>query len=104
MSAAAIASLDLIAPGRTVLGIGAGHSGTHNLGLARSRAGDLAAATRYIKALLAGKPARYRDGGTAQLERAQAAGLKRVMLTVSVASDPAGTVERFGAEVLPDFR
>jgi 5,10-methylenetetrahydromethanopterin reductase len=39
-----------------------------------------------------------------QLERARDAGLKRVIFTVSVASDPAGTVELFGKEVLPRFR
>ena len=32
VSAASIASLNLLAPGRTVLGIGVGHSGTRNLG------------------------------------------------------------------------
>jgi 5,10-methylenetetrahydromethanopterin reductase len=39
-----------------------------------------------------------------QLVAAHAAGLRRVMFTVSVASDPAGTVELFGEEVLPEFR
>jgi 5,10-methylenetetrahydromethanopterin reductase len=39
-----------------------------------------------------------------QLLAAHAAGLKRVMFTVSVASDPAGTVELFGEKVLPAFR
>ncbi|MEK9646216.1 MAG: LLM class flavin-dependent oxidoreductase [Alphaproteobacteria bacterium] len=39
-----------------------------------------------------------------QLERARDAGLKRVIFTVSVASNPAGTVELFGKEVLPRFR
>src|SRR5258706_4862623 len=34
VSAASIASLDLLAPGRAVLGIGVGHSGTRNLGAA----------------------------------------------------------------------
>ena len=35
---------------------------------------------------------------------AHEAGLKRVMFTLSVASDPAGTVEPFGEHVLPGFR
>ncbi len=39
-----------------------------------------------------------------QLLAAHAAGLRRVMFTVSVASDPAGTVELFGGKVLPAFR
>ena len=34
----AIASLDLVSSGRAVLGIGAGHSGTKNLGLGRANA------------------------------------------------------------------
>jgi 5,10-methylenetetrahydromethanopterin reductase len=67
VAAAAIASLELIAPGRTVLGIGAGHSGTHNLGLRRSSVGELADGIRFIKTLLRGEPAAYRDGGAAHL-------------------------------------
>jgi 5,10-methylenetetrahydromethanopterin reductase len=39
-----------------------------------------------------------------QLLAAHTAGLRRVMFTVSVASDPAGTVELFGEKVLPRFR
>jgi len=39
-----------------------------------------------------------------QLLAAHAAGLRRVMFTVSVASDPAGTVELFGEQVLPELR
>jgi 5,10-methylenetetrahydromethanopterin reductase len=34
VSAAAAASVDLLAPGRVVLGIGTGHSGVRNLGAA----------------------------------------------------------------------
>ena len=37
----------------------------------------------------------------AQMVAAQAAGLRRVMFTVSLAADPVGTVELFGSEVLP---
>lgn len=65
-SAAAIASLDLLAPGRTILGLGTGHSGTRNIGLGRSRVGELADGARFIRALLTGQPATWRDG-TAQL-------------------------------------
>ena len=61
-SAAAIASLDLRAPGRALLGLGTGHSGTHNLGLGRSRVADLVAGAEYIRALLRGEPASWRDG------------------------------------------
>jgi len=55
VSAAAIASLDLVAPGRAILGLGSGHSGTANLGLGRSGLTALAQGTRTIRALLAGE-------------------------------------------------
>src|SRR6476659_1410487 len=41
VSAAAIASLDHVSNGRAVLGIGAGHSGTKNVGLPKARAPGL---------------------------------------------------------------
>lgn len=58
-SAAAIASLDLLAPGRAVLGLGTGHSGTRNIGLGRSRVDALAEGARFIRELLAGRPASW---------------------------------------------
>src|ERR1700674_536033 len=57
VSAAAIASLDHISNGRAVLGIGAGHSGTKNVGLPKSRAKELAEGVTFIKTLLQGQPA-----------------------------------------------
>src|SRR5436189_4444797 len=57
VSAAAIASLDPTPDGRAVLGIGAGHSGTKNVGLPKSRAKDLAEGVTFIKTLLKGQPA-----------------------------------------------
>jgi 5,10-methylenetetrahydromethanopterin reductase len=57
VSAAAIASLDHVSNGRAVLGIGAGHSGTKNVGLPKSRAKDLAEGVTFIKTLLKGEPA-----------------------------------------------
>src|SRR5258707_15898964 len=57
VSAAAVASLDHISNGRAVLGIGAGHSGTKNVGLPKSRAKDLAEGVTFIKTLLKGQPA-----------------------------------------------
>src|SRR6267143_3505374 len=42
ITAAAVASLDHVSNGRAVLGIGAGHSGTRNVGLAKANAKDLA--------------------------------------------------------------
>ena len=65
-TAAAIASVDLIAPGRTVLGIGAGHSGTRNLGAPSLPARELAEGVTFIRDLLRGQPASYR-GGSAHL-------------------------------------
>ncbi len=66
VSAAAIASLDLIAEGRTVLGIGAGHSGTRNIGVRGSGLADLEGGIRHVKALLTGEPVTL-DGGTGHL-------------------------------------
>lgn len=61
-SAAAIASLDLLAPGRAILGLGTGHSGTHNLGLGRSRIAELTEGAQFIRALLRGERSCWRDG------------------------------------------
>ena len=66
VSAAAIASLDMLAPGRTVLGVGAGHSGTQNLGMVRSRLAELDKGVRFIKTLLADGEASI-DGATARI-------------------------------------
>jgi 5,10-methylenetetrahydromethanopterin reductase len=66
VSAASIASIDRLAPGRAVLGIGVGHSGTRNLGAASLPAGELAEGVAFIKELLRGRAASYR-GGTAHL-------------------------------------
>ena len=52
VSAAAIASLDLVTNGRAILGVGAGHSGTRNLGQRKSSASELAMGVRSIRALL----------------------------------------------------
>jgi 5,10-methylenetetrahydromethanopterin reductase len=61
-TAAAIASIDLIAPGRAVLGIGTGHSSPRNLGIPVSPAGDLEEGLRFLRVLLTGSPASYRGG------------------------------------------
>ena len=54
-SAAAIASLDLLAPGRAVLGIGAGHSGTKNIGAGKSTAKQMAEQITFTRRLLRGE-------------------------------------------------
>jgi 5,10-methylenetetrahydromethanopterin reductase len=61
-SAAAIASIELMAPGRAVLGIGTGHSSPRNLGIPVSPVGDLEDGLRFLRALLTGIPASYRGG------------------------------------------
>jgi 5,10-methylenetetrahydromethanopterin reductase len=66
VSAASIASVELLAPGRAVLGIGVGHSGTRNLGMPSLPAGELAEGVVFLKELLRARPASYR-GGTAHL-------------------------------------
>ncbi len=66
ISAAAVASLDHVSNGRAVLGIGAGHSGTKNVGLPKSRASELAEGVTFIKTLLKGAPATLR-GASAHL-------------------------------------
>lgn len=66
VSAAAVASVDMLAPGRAVLGIGVGHSGTRNLGAPSLPAAELAEGVTFIKELLRGRPASYR-GGAAHL-------------------------------------
>jgi 5,10-methylenetetrahydromethanopterin reductase len=66
VSAAAIASLDRLAPDRTVLGIGAGHSGTANLGMNKSNLRELKAGIGHIKTLLRGEPDTL-DGGLAHI-------------------------------------
>jgi 5,10-methylenetetrahydromethanopterin reductase len=67
VSASAIASLELLAPGRTVLGIGAGHSGTRNLGMGQANVEELERGLPYIRALLRGEPASLGDGHTAHI-------------------------------------
>jgi 5,10-methylenetetrahydromethanopterin reductase len=62
VSAAAIASLDLLAPGRTILGIGAGHSGTKNIGAGNSSAQQMADGVTFARELLRGKEVKVGDG------------------------------------------
>src|SRR5262245_45478310 len=66
VSAAGIASVDLLVPGRAVLGIGVGHSGTRNLGATSLPAAELGEGVAFVRELLRGQPSTYR-GGTAHL-------------------------------------
>lgn len=60
VSAASIASVNLLAPGRAVLGIGVGHSGTRNLGAPSLSPAELADGVTFVKTLLRGQPASHR--------------------------------------------
>jgi 5,10-methylenetetrahydromethanopterin reductase len=64
ITAGAAASVDAISGGRMVLGIGTGHSGVANLGLAGSS--DFREGLRFTRALLAGESATL-DGATTRL-------------------------------------
>ena len=64
ITASAAASVDAAAGGRTILGIGAGHSGVSNVGGAPSRAGDLREGLAFLRTALAGKPAAWRGAAT----------------------------------------
>src|SRR5260221_557016 len=127
VSAAAIASLDLLAPGRAVLGIGAGYiigdkdpltrgvppehregllklvqgystrPGAQNIQLVKEL-GLYDYLARRMKVL--GTP----DECFEQAMAPKAAGVKRLMFSVSVALDPVEAVRLFGEKVLPRIR
>ena len=86
VSAAAIASLDHVSNGRAVLGIGAGHSGTKNVGLPKSRAKDLAEGVTFIKTLLQGRAGQpRRRERTSAVDQARAPGLSGRLASQTVA-------------------
>jgi len=64
VTAGAIASVDLVAPGRVVLGLGAGHSGVMNVGAAPTRPAALGQAVSFVRRLLRGERAEWGDGAT----------------------------------------
>jgi 5,10-methylenetetrahydromethanopterin reductase len=101
-SAAAIASIDVVSRGRAVLGIGAGNSGTKNLGVGSSKADALQEGVTFIKALLRGERASYR-GAEAHLpwvKRAprvfQAGSLPRSLAAAGAAAD--GVFSNYGLD------
>src|SRR5260370_21808274 len=57
ITASAAASVDLAAGGRTILGVGAGHSGVANVGGAPTRAAELREGLAFLKPALSGAPA-----------------------------------------------
>ncbi len=64
ITASAAASVDRVAGGRTILGVGAGHSGVANVGGAPARAGDLREGIAFLKTALGGTPASWRGAAT----------------------------------------
>ena len=101
-TAAAIASLDAVSRGRAVLGLGAGNSGTKNLGIGSSKAAALQDGVRFIKTLLTGQRAEY-QGAPAHLpwvKRAppvfQAGSLPRSLEAAGAAAD--GVFSNYGLD------
>ncbi len=82
VSAAAIASLDLLAPGRAVLGIGAGHSGTKNLGAGKSKVKEMEEGVAFARTLLHAEEVKVGDGA------AQMPWIKRPSKVFMAASHP----------------
>ena len=77
------ASIERLAEGRCVLGIGASNSGTRNLGMRNSNLKETERGIRQIKMLLAGEPVTLEDGGTAHIPRAAQAEAPKVFLAGS---------------------
>ncbi|HZP37199.1 MAG TPA: LLM class flavin-dependent oxidoreductase [Methylomirabilota bacterium] len=83
ITASAAASVDAAAGERTILGIGAGHSGVANVGGAPTRAAELGEGITFLKTALAGAPASWR-GATTHLPW-----VKRPVPVYAAASGPA---------------
>jgi len=64
ITASAAASVDLASGGRTILGIGAGHSGVANVGGAPAGAGALRDGIGFLRSALSGEPASWRGVST----------------------------------------
>src|SRR5262245_24792359 len=64
ITASAAASVDAVANGRTVLGIGAGHSGVANIGGTPSGASALREGLAFLRTALDGEPAVWRGAET----------------------------------------
>lgn len=83
ITASAAASVDVAAGGRTILGVGAGHSGVANVGGAPSRASDLRDGLTFLKTALSGAPASWRGAPT------HLSWIKRAVPVYAAASGPA---------------
>lgn len=62
MTACAIASINVLAPGRTILGIGTGNTARRTLGMPAARLSQLRDHIRVCRDLLAGKTTEYQEG------------------------------------------
>ena len=60
ITASAAASVDVVSGGRTILGIGAGHSGVANVGGAPAGPGVLREGVEFLRTALSGAPASWR--------------------------------------------
>jgi len=83
ITAGAAGSLELVAPGRVILGVGTGHSGVVNLGAGASDPSRFRRGLAFTRALLAGESATL-DGVTTRLP-----GLSRRVPVYAAASGPA---------------
>lgn len=62
LTACAIASINALAPGRTILGIGTGNTARRTLGMPAARLSQLRDHVRVCRDLLAGKTTEYQEG------------------------------------------
>ena len=63
VTANSIATVNQLAPGRTMLGIGTGNTARRTLGMPAARVADLREHVRVVRDLLAGKTTSYTEGG-----------------------------------------
>src|SRR5262245_65446990 len=64
ITASAAASVDVVSQGRSVLGIGAGHSGVANVGSSPTGPSSLRYGLTFLRAALSGQPASWRGATT----------------------------------------
>ena len=62
VTAHSIATINLLAPGRTILGIGTGFTGRNTMGLPPVPLGQLRSYVKTVRSLLRGEEVSYRDG------------------------------------------
>jgi 5,10-methylenetetrahydromethanopterin reductase len=62
VTAHSIATINLLAPGRTILGVGTGFTGRNTMGLPPVPLGQLRAYVEMVRKLLRGEEVQYRDG------------------------------------------